>query len=86
MIQVLSRLSELETTLDAGIRHRNKALTSISFHLTKWLKMVYLVTQCIRIVLYSTHKPGGPFVPSLGARLTSSLFFRLKEKKQCLIH
>ncbi|KAL1827025.1 hypothetical protein ACET3Z_005437 [Daucus carota] len=38
--EVLSRLSELETTLDAGIRHRNKALTSISFHLTKWLKMV----------------------------------------------
>lgn len=33
--EVLSRLSELETTLDAGIRHRNKALTSISFHITK---------------------------------------------------
>ncbi|CAK9170180.1 unnamed protein product [Ilex paraguariensis] len=38
--EVLSRLSELEATLDAGIRHRNKALTSIGFHLTKWLNMV----------------------------------------------
>ncbi|KAK6788080.1 hypothetical protein RDI58_016605 [Solanum bulbocastanum] len=27
--EVLSRLSELETTLDAGLRHRDKALTSI---------------------------------------------------------
>lgn len=39
-LQVLSRLSELEATLDAGIRHRNKALTSIGFHLTKWMNMV----------------------------------------------
>lgn len=39
-LQVLSRLSELEATLDAGIRHRNKALTSIGFHLTKWMIMV----------------------------------------------
>ncbi|EXC33238.1 V-type proton ATPase 116 kDa subunit a isoform 1 [Morus notabilis] len=38
--EVSSRLVELETTLDAGIRHRNKALTSISFHLAKWMKMV----------------------------------------------
>ncbi|XP_059626733.1 V-type proton ATPase subunit a1 [Cornus florida] len=38
--EVLSRLSELEATLDAGIRHRNKALTSIAFHLTKWMSMV----------------------------------------------
>ncbi|KAH9661043.1 V-type proton ATPase subunit a1 [Citrus sinensis] len=38
--EVLSRLSELEATLDAGIRHRNKALTSIGFHLTKWMNMV----------------------------------------------
>ncbi|GLT57095.1 hypothetical protein SLA2020_300930, partial [Shorea laevis] len=37
---VLSRLSELEATLDAGIRHRNKALTSIEFHLAKWMNMV----------------------------------------------
>ncbi|GMN24554.1 hypothetical protein TIFTF001_000622 [Ficus carica] len=37
---VSSRLADLETTLDAGIRHRNKALTSISFHLAKWTKMV----------------------------------------------
>lgn len=39
-MQVSSRLSELETTLDAGIRHRNKALTSIGFELTKWMSMV----------------------------------------------
>ncbi|KAK3036820.1 hypothetical protein RJ639_031298 [Escallonia herrerae] len=38
--EVLSRLSELETTLDAGLSHRNKALTSIGFHLTKWMNMV----------------------------------------------
>ncbi|XVE59756.1 hypothetical protein DITRI_Ditri05aG0072800 [Diplodiscus trichospermus] len=38
--EVLSRLSELETTLDAGIRHRNKALTSIGYHLTQWMNMV----------------------------------------------
>ncbi|XVF04991.1 hypothetical protein REPUB_Repub05bG0131400 [Reevesia pubescens] len=38
--EVLSRLSELETTLDAGIRHRNKALTSIGYHLTQWMSMV----------------------------------------------
>ncbi|XP_044483316.1 V-type proton ATPase subunit a1-like isoform X2 [Mangifera indica] len=38
--EVLSRLSELEATLEAGIRHRNKALTSIGFHLTKWMNMV----------------------------------------------
>ncbi|KAI5666140.1 hypothetical protein M9H77_15993 [Catharanthus roseus] len=38
--EVLSRLSELETTLDAGLRHRDKALTSIGFHLAKWMNMV----------------------------------------------
>ncbi|KAF8402766.1 hypothetical protein HHK36_010856 [Tetracentron sinense] len=38
--EVLSRLSELEATLDAGIRHRNKALTSIGLHLKKWIIMV----------------------------------------------
>ncbi|KAJ8563680.1 hypothetical protein K7X08_032132 [Anisodus acutangulus] len=38
--EVLSRLSELETTLDVGLRHRDKALTSIGFHLTKWMNMV----------------------------------------------
>ncbi|GLT81863.1 hypothetical protein SLE2022_002930 [Rubroshorea leprosula] len=38
--EVLSRLSELEATLDAGSRHRNKALTSIGFHLAKWIYMV----------------------------------------------
>ncbi|KAL0390486.1 UNVERIFIED_CONTAM: V-type proton ATPase subunit a1 [Sesamum calycinum] len=38
--EVLSRLSELETTLDAGLHHRDAALTSIGFHLTKWMNMV----------------------------------------------
>ncbi|XP_015058844.1 V-type proton ATPase subunit a1 [Solanum pennellii] len=38
--EVVSRLSELETTLDVGLRHRDKALTSIGFHLTKWMNMV----------------------------------------------
>ncbi|KAJ8563541.1 hypothetical protein K7X08_031993 [Anisodus acutangulus] len=38
--EILSRLSELETTLDAGMRHRDKALTSIGYHLTKWINMV----------------------------------------------
>lgn len=38
--EVMSRLSDLETTLDAGIRHRNMALSSIGFQLTKWMNMV----------------------------------------------
>ncbi|XP_043702554.1 V-type proton ATPase subunit a1-like isoform X2 [Telopea speciosissima] len=38
--KVLSRLSELEATLDAGIRHRNTALNSIGSHLKKWTDMV----------------------------------------------
>ncbi|CAI9778811.1 unnamed protein product [Fraxinus pennsylvanica] len=38
--EVLSRLSELEITLEAGLRHRDKALTSIGFHLSKWTNMV----------------------------------------------
>ncbi|KAK4773664.1 hypothetical protein SAY87_028683 [Trapa incisa] len=38
--EVLSRLSDLEATLDAGIRHRNKALSSIDYNLTKWVTMV----------------------------------------------
>ncbi|EYU36217.1 hypothetical protein MIMGU_mgv1a001612mg [Erythranthe guttata] len=38
--EVLSRLSELETTLDAGLRHRDTALTSISFQLSRWTNMV----------------------------------------------
>ncbi|KAL6276006.1 hypothetical protein ACE6H2_019607 [Prunus campanulata] len=40
-LQVSSRLAELEETLDAGIRHRNKALTSVGFHLAKWMNMLY---------------------------------------------
>nr|GMD61377.1 V-type proton ATPase subunit A1-like [Ipomoea batatas] len=39
-LEVLSRLTELETTLDAGLRHRDKALTSIGFQLTQWANMV----------------------------------------------
>ncbi|XP_039032890.1 V-type proton ATPase subunit a1-like isoform X2 [Hibiscus syriacus] len=38
--KVLSRLSELEVTLDASIRHQNKVLTSIGYHLTQWMSMV----------------------------------------------
>ncbi|KAF5751514.1 Vacuolar proton ATPase A1 isoform 3 [Tripterygium wilfordii] len=38
--EVLSRLSDLEATLDAGIRHRNNALSSIGVHLPKWMNLV----------------------------------------------
>ncbi|KAL9171130.1 hypothetical protein ABFS82_04G189700 [Erythranthe guttata] len=38
--EVLSHLSELETTLEAGLQHRDKALTSIGLYLAKWMKMV----------------------------------------------
>ncbi|VFR03263.1 unnamed protein product [Cuscuta campestris] len=38
--EVLSRLTELETTLDAGLRHRDMALTTIGFQLTKWVNRV----------------------------------------------
>ncbi|KAG4979800.1 hypothetical protein JHK82_033049 [Glycine max] len=38
--EVSSRLADLEATLDAGIRHRNKALASVGGHLTKWMDMV----------------------------------------------
>lgn len=38
--EVLSRLSEIETTLGAGYNHRNRALSSIQFHLIKWMNMV----------------------------------------------
>ncbi|KAL5716857.1 V-type proton ATPase subunit a1 [Ranunculus cassubicifolius] len=35
--EVMSRLSELEATLDAGIRHRNKALSEVGFQLRQWI-------------------------------------------------
>ncbi|XP_058729864.1 V-type proton ATPase subunit a1-like [Vicia villosa] len=38
--EVSSRLADLEATLDAGIRHRNKALSSVGAHLAKWMDMV----------------------------------------------
>ncbi|KAK8968883.1 Vacuolar proton ATPase a1 [Platanthera guangdongensis] len=38
--EVLSRLTELETTLNAGIHHRNKALSSIGCQLWRWTMMV----------------------------------------------
>lgn len=38
--QVISRLSDLDATLDAGIRHRNNALASIGSHLQQWTIMV----------------------------------------------
>ncbi|KAL6499814.1 V-type proton ATPase subunit a1 [Orobanche gracilis] len=37
---VLSRLSELGTTLEVGLRHRDASLTSIWDQLTKWMNMV----------------------------------------------
>ncbi|XP_047938457.1 V-type proton ATPase subunit a1-like isoform X1 [Salvia hispanica] len=38
--EVLSHLSDLKTTLEAGLCHRDKVLTSIGFHLPKWMNMV----------------------------------------------
>ncbi|KAE9600619.1 hypothetical protein Lal_00046350 [Lupinus albus] len=38
--EVSSRLTDLEATLDAGIRHRNKALASVEVHLAQWINMV----------------------------------------------
>ncbi|GAA0163650.1 ATP synthase [Lithospermum erythrorhizon] len=38
--EVISRLSDLETTLDAGLRHRDKVLTSIGFQLARWAGIV----------------------------------------------
>lgn len=38
--EVSARLAELEATLDAGIRHRNKALADVGFHLTRWMNLV----------------------------------------------
>ncbi|WZZ40818.1 hypothetical protein YC2023_037077 [Brassica napus] len=35
--EVLSRLSDLEATLDAGSRHRNNALNAVGYSLTKWM-------------------------------------------------
>ncbi|MED6207456.1 V-type proton ATPase subunit a1 [Stylosanthes scabra] len=38
--EVSSRLADIEATLDAGTRHRNKALASVGDHLEKWMDMV----------------------------------------------
>ncbi|KAI4382343.1 hypothetical protein MLD38_008319 [Melastoma candidum] len=38
--EVLSRLSDFEATLDAGLRHRNKVLSSIALQLPKWTNKV----------------------------------------------
>ncbi|RDX61434.1 V-type proton ATPase subunit a1, partial [Mucuna pruriens] len=38
--EVSSRLTDLEATLESGIRHRNKALASVADHLAKWMNMV----------------------------------------------
>ncbi|XP_019436246.1 PREDICTED: V-type proton ATPase subunit a1-like isoform X1 [Lupinus angustifolius] len=38
--EVSSRLTDLEATLDAGIRHRSKALASLGVHLAQWMSMV----------------------------------------------
>jgi hypothetical protein len=52
-LQVSSRLADLEATLDAGIRHRNKALSSVGGHLAKWMDMVrvsFWTTSCLRVL------------------------------------
>ena len=49
--QVSSRLADLEATLDAGIRHRNKALASVGGHLEQWMDMVrvsFWMSSCLR--------------------------------------
>ncbi|XP_018473503.1 V-type proton ATPase subunit a1-like isoform X2 [Raphanus sativus] len=38
--EVLSRLSDLEATLDAGTRHWNNALNAVGYSLTKWVTTV----------------------------------------------
>ncbi|CAA2955295.1 V-type proton ATPase subunit a1-like [Olea europaea subsp. europaea] len=38
--EVLSRSSDLEATLEAGLRHRDTALNTIGFYLSKWTNMV----------------------------------------------
>ncbi|XLR58186.1 hypothetical protein S83_008858 [Arachis hypogaea] len=37
--KVSSRLTDLEATLDAGLRHCNKALASVGDHLSDWMNM-----------------------------------------------
>ncbi|KAL4389140.1 hypothetical protein S83_006351 [Arachis hypogaea] len=38
--EVSSRLADIEATLDAGTRHRNKALASVGDNVEKWMDMV----------------------------------------------
>jgi hypothetical protein len=40
ILQVDERLSELQSTLDAGIYHRNNVLNNIGYSLEKWTLMV----------------------------------------------
>jgi hypothetical protein len=40
ILQVDERLSELQSTLDAGIYHRNNVLNNIGYNLEKWTLMV----------------------------------------------
>ncbi|XP_057827515.1 V-type proton ATPase subunit a1 isoform X2 [Cryptomeria japonica] len=37
MVEVSERLTELQTTVDAGIRHRNNVLITIGYQLEKWI-------------------------------------------------
>eukprot|EP01018_Ginkgo_biloba_P024715 Gb_23980 [translate_table: standard] len=38
--EVLARLAELQTTIDAGIRHRNHVLSTLGYELEKWILLV----------------------------------------------
>ncbi|GKD34291.1 hypothetical protein Tco_1249800, partial [Tanacetum coccineum] len=53
---VLSQLSELETTLDVGIRHRNVVLHLVGFHLTLWMNIVRYRRHFNMQHMIATHK------------------------------
>lgn len=98
--QVSTRLSELEATLDAGIRHRNKGLSSIGSHLSKWTLLVssWFKSQFLSL---SNFKSKFITIVSMPEKhwidefrvflfLTSKTFFhgfsRSEKRKLCTIH
>lgn len=44
VLQVSSRLAELQATLEAGAHHRDNVLTTIGFNLEKWTVLVGLLS------------------------------------------